>query len=150
MVKPLRRLPPPEPASSNPDAPAGTMTEAAAPSSWGGLVMPGAVTELSLFASARSRHQLVDAVMAANRLGEWLVHFTAPSQPDANRQWFMEKLWVKGLPRMSNAAVDVSVDGVEALLSRLDAGEHARVIEGVVSPGVDGGAFSVDAETVDG
>jgi hypothetical protein len=45
-------------------------------------------------------------------------------------KWFYEKLWVKRLPK----EVEVSAnEGMEELLRRLDAGEHAQII----NPGED-------------
>ena len=86
--------------------------------------------DIALHVSAKRRHAMIDAVVTANGLQDWLVDFTARDKPDANRQWFMEKLWVKGLPRVSQADVQLGGDGVEALLARLDAGEHAAVVPG--------------------
>lgn len=127
MVKPLRRNKPEQlPAVPEP---------VVGPSAWSGL--PGPHGALSLHASAKMRHDMVDAVVTANRLDLWLIDFTAEHRPDANRQWFMEKMFVKGLPRSSNAELTVSAGSVEELLSRIDAGEGARVI----SP--DG--FTIDA-----
>jgi len=87
--------------------------------------------------SARLRQETVDAVFMAAGGFDKLLAFTERSED--NYKFFLQHLWGKGLPRVTNAEVSVDADGVEALLAKLDAGEHARVI----SPD------AVDAETAD-
>lgn len=89
--------------------------------------------------SGRLRQDTVDAVFQATGGFDRLLAFT--EKDDDNYKFFLEKLWAKGLPRNSNAELNVSADGVEALLAKLDAGEGAKV----VSP--DG--YSVDREAED-
>lgn len=76
--------------------------------------------------SARLRQETVDAVFQAAGGFDKLLAFTESSED--NYKFFLQHLWGKGLPRVTNAEVSVDADGVEALLAKLDAGEHARVI----------------------
>lgn len=76
--------------------------------------------------SGRLRQETVDAVFQATGGFERLLAFTDRSED--NYKFFLEKLWAKGLPRVSNAELAVTADGVEALLAKLDAGENAKVI----------------------
>ena len=92
--------------------------------------------------SARLRQETVDAVFQATGGFDRLLAFTERNED--NYKFFLEKLWSKGLPRNSNAELNVSADGVEALLAKLDAGENAKVI----SPDgyADDGLSTIDAE----
>ena len=45
-------------------------------------------------------------------------------------KWFYEKIWMKVRPKELEIS---ATPGVEDLLRKLDAGEHAQVIEGTVS-----------------
>jgi hypothetical protein len=76
--------------------------------------------------SARLRQETVDAVFQAAGGFDRLLAFTEANED--NYKFFLQHLWGKGLPRVTNAEVSVDADGVEALLARLDAGENAKVI----------------------
>lgn len=105
-------------------------------SKWAQFPMTTADGGLLPHVSGRLKQDTVDAVFQATGGFERLLAFTERNED--NYKFFLEKLWAKGLPRVSNADVSVSADGVEALLAKLDAGENAKV----VSP--DG--YTVDAE----
>lgn len=103
--------------------------------------------------SGRLKQDTVDAVFQATGGFDRLLAFT--ERTEDNYKFFLEKLWAKGLPRVSNADVSVSADGVEALLARLDAGESARVIspDGLASEAplsAEDVLAAVDAERTDG
>lgn len=95
-------------------------------STWSNL--PAALPNGSLLpqVSARLRQDTVDAVFITSGGGEKLLAFTEASEE--NYKFFLQHLWAKGLPRVSSAEVAHSGEGVEELLARLDAGEHARVV----------------------
>jgi len=77
--------------------------------------------------SSRRRHEIVDLAFEMGGGVERLAHCINKS--DDTFMDFVKSVWSKGLPRA--VAVEHSVsDSVDALLDRLDAGEHADVIEG--------------------
>ena len=90
--------------------------------------LPAALPNGSLLphVSARLRQDTVDAVFIAAGGGERLLAFTEANEE--NYKFFLQHLWAKGLPRVSSAEVAHHGEGIEELLSRLDAGEHARVV----------------------
>ena len=89
------------------------------------VAMPGG--GLMPHMSARLRTELVDALFVASggfeRALAWI------ERSDANYEVFFTKIWAKGAARSTNVEVGVS-EGVEALLEKLDAGEHAQVVNG--------------------
>lgn len=91
--------------------------------------------------SARLRHEIVDAVFFASGGFDRLLAFTEASED--NYKFFLN-LWAKGLPRVSNAEVAVNADGIESLIARLDAGEHATVVSPDVRP--PGGSAPADLD----
>lgn len=107
-------------------------------SAWSTLPMQVPGAGLMPHISARLRQDTVDAVFHAAGGFDRLLAFTERSEE--NYKFFLQHMWSRGLPKVSSADVSVTGEGVEALLARLDAGEHAQVI----SPDV------VDAEPVDG
>lgn len=76
--------------------------------------------------SARLRTETIDALFVASggfeRALDWI------NKSDENYAEFF-KMWARGAVRSTNVELGVD-DSVEALLARLDAGEHARVING--------------------
>lgn len=76
--------------------------------------------------SARLKQDTVDAVFTAAGGPERLLAFV--EKDDENYKFFLQHLWGKGIPRVTNAEVSMDAEGVETLLARLDAGEHARVV----------------------
>ena len=94
---------------------------------WGDLPtsLPGGA--LMPHMSARRRQEVVDAVFYESGDFQRLVAFTNAS--DENYQFFLQHLWGKGLPKVSSAEVNVSSEGIEDLISKLDAGENAKLIE---------------------
>lgn len=83
-------------------------------------------------ASARLRHEVADAVFYASGGAERLLAHVEKS--DENYQWFIEKVWAKGLPRITNAELTVDAEGIEGFIARLDAGEHATVVNQKPAP----------------
>lgn len=77
-------------------------------------------------ASAKLRQDAVDVVFYLSGGIERLHAFV--ERDDENYKFFLQHLWAKGLPRVSSADVSVDAEGVETLLARLDAGEHAQVV----------------------
>jgi hypothetical protein len=86
----------------------------------GGDMMP--------FMSARLRTQTVDALFEAaggfNRALAWV------DKSDENYGEFF-KLWAKGAIRPTQIE-HTAAEGLEDALARLDAGEHAKVVEGEI------------------
>lgn len=91
----------------------------------GGTMMP--------HMSARRRHDILDTVFEMLGGVERLAH-EANRNPDA--YWEMMKHWGKGLPRAVATEHRIG-EGVEELLDKLDAAEHAQVINGKVVSGDD-------------
>lgn len=85
--------------------------------------MPGG--DLMPHMSARMRRTIVDTVFqasgGADRLLAWV------EKNDENYETFVTKLWGPGQAKAVSAEVGLGGD-VEELLAKLDAGEHARVI----------------------
>lgn len=76
--------------------------------------------------SAKLRTATMDALyVGAGGFEKHLAHIT---KNDDNYESFLQA-WYKGAARSTNVEVGVS-EGVEALLDRLDAGEHAPVVSG--------------------
>ena len=77
--------------------------------------------------SARLRTELIDATFdrigGAERLADWA------GKNEANFETFVTKIWAKGAARPQQ--VEHTADSsIEEILKRLDAGEHAKVING--------------------
>lgn len=75
--------------------------------------------------SAKLRTEIIDATFdrigGADRLADWA------GKPE-NYGDFVAKIWAKGAARPQQVEHSAS-DSVEELIRRLDAGEHARVID---------------------
>lgn len=101
------------------------------------MTVPGGA--LMNHVSARLRQETVDAVFQASGGFDRLLAFTERNED--NYKFFLQHMWAKGLPRVSNAEVSVDAGGVEELLSRLDAGESAKVVspDGYAVDGAGGG-----------
>ncbi len=86
---------------------------------------PGA--DMMPFMSGRARAATMDALFyhvgGFERAAAWI------EKDDANYGEFF-KLWAKGATRPTAVEAHASAEGVEDLLARLDAGEHAKVVEG--------------------
>lgn len=82
---------------------------------------------LSPHQSAKLRTEIIDATFdrigGAERLAAWA------GKNEANFETFVTKIWSKGAAKPQQVEHGLS-GSVEDLLKRLDAGEHARVIEG--------------------
>lgn len=93
---------------------------------WGHL--GGALPAISLLphVSGRLKQNVVDAVFEAAGGGERLLAFTEASEE--NYKFFLQHLWSKNLPRVSHNEHSVDESSMEALLAKIDAGEHAPVV----------------------
>lgn len=89
--------------------------------------MPGG--DMLPYMSGRMRTQQMDALFHAaggfDRALAWI------EKTDANYETFF-KLWAKGAVRPQAQEPGQTTGSLEDLLARLDAGEHAKVVEGVV------------------
>lgn len=109
--------------------------------------------------SGRMRTATVDAVFqmigGTERLADWA------NRPE-NYGDFVTKVWAKGMSKPVSVETTLTDDSMEALVARLDAGEHARVVNGEVGaadptpqarsgPGfsADGPDFSADGLVID-
>lgn len=88
------------------------------------IAMPGG--SLLPHVSAKLRTEMVDALFIGSggfeRAQAWI------NKSDDNYSEFF-KIWAKGAVRSTNVELSAD-DSVEALLAKLDAGEHAKVIDG--------------------
>ena len=84
--------------------------------------------DLMPYMSARRRHEIADIVFEScggiERMTAWA------DRSDANYETFLTKIWIKGSLRAANPEEQASANDVESLLARLDAGEHAMIING--------------------
>lgn len=91
--------------------------------------MPGG--PLAPHMSARLRTEIVDALFVGaggfERALDWI------NKSEDNYGEFF-KIWARGAVRSTNVELTAD-DSVEALLARLDAGEHAKVIDGEAGDG---------------
>lgn len=81
--------------------------------------------ELAPLMDAKSLRQMATRVFRALG-GEERLILEANEDSDSYK-WFMEKVFMKSMPRGVELEAGV---GVEELLARLDAGEHATIING--------------------
>lgn len=88
------------------------------------ISMPGGT--LMPHMSARMRTEQIDALYVGSggfeRAQAWI------NKNDDNYGEFF-KIWAKGAVRSTNVLLEAD-DSVEAMLAKLDAGEHAKVIDG--------------------
>lgn len=96
------------------------------PVTWGHL--GASVPSLSLLphVSGRLKQNVVDAVFEAVGGTDKLVAFV--EKDDENYKFFLQHLWSKNLPRVSHNEHTLDESSVEAMLAKIDAGEHAPVV----------------------
>lgn len=82
---------------------------------------------LTPFMSAARRSQVADMVFEAAGGAERLARYAQAN--DAQYWQFIKDVWVKGLPRISSAEIDVGGDGLEALVDTLRAGAAKDVTD---------------------
>jgi hypothetical protein len=79
--------------------------------------------------SAQRRGQIVDTVFESvggvERLTDWA---------EKNYGTFIEKVWVKGLPRTNTMDHTLNANSVEAFWDKVTAAEDAQTIEGSCTP----------------
>lgn len=87
--------------------------------------LPGG--DLMPYMSAVARQAMVDAVFhhvgGFRRMAAWV------EKDDANYGDFLIKIWAKGAIRSTQVENLTPPTAIEDLLAKLDAGEHAKVIE---------------------
>jgi hypothetical protein len=88
------------------------------------VAMPGG--SLMPHVSAKLRTEMVDALFIGAGGFERALAWVNSSE-DCYGEFF--KIWAKGAVRSTNVELSAD-DSVEALLAKLDAGEHAKVIDG--------------------
>lgn len=90
------------------------------------MSLPGG--DLMPYMSARRRQEIADIVFeqvgGVPRMVAWV------EKSDDNYGMFLTKIWAKGMLRPVNDERAGGPSDVESLLARLDAGEHAKVING--------------------
>jgi hypothetical protein len=92
---------------------------------WSALPVTMPDGQLMPHMSARARTAMVDAVFQGAGGFERMLAWVEKS--DENYGEFLTKIWAKGAAKVSSTELNVS-GGVEDLLAKLDAGEHARVV----------------------
>lgn len=75
--------------------------------------------------SPRAKQDLADAVFWQVGGQERLVAFVEAN--DENYKFYLQHIWARNMPKAQQTEITAS-EGVEALLAKIDAGEHARVI----------------------